>query len=96
MIPGLRNTWTPLTLWLWAALPDEHSHPEGLGRHLQRQLGIRRYETAWLIRRNRHHTPSASFQTPLGLRSLHAPTTAYRKSQPEGTDNQAPVFTLSG
>lgn len=65
-------------------------------RRLQRQLGIRCYETAWLIRRNRHHTPMAGFQTRLGLGSLHAPTTAYRKSQPEGTDNQAPVFTLCG
>lgn len=45
----LHNTKTPLTVWFWAAylmVTDKRGISALL---LQRQLGIRRYETAWMI-----------------------------------------------
>lgn len=45
----LHNTKTPLTLWFWAAylMTTDTRGISALG--LQRQLGLRRYETAWMM-----------------------------------------------
>lgn len=45
----LHNTKTPLTIWFWAAylMVTDKRGASALG--LQRQLGLRRYETAWLL-----------------------------------------------
>jgi transposase-like protein len=45
----LHNTRTPLTLWFWAAYLMSTHTPGISASQLQRQLGIGRYETAWLI-----------------------------------------------
>jgi hypothetical protein len=45
----LHNTKIPLTVWFWAAYlmtTDKRGVSAGL---LQRQLGLSRYETAWLM-----------------------------------------------
>ena len=45
----LDHTHTPLTLWFWAAYLVA-THTLGISAvQLQRQLGIRRYETAWFL-----------------------------------------------
>ena len=45
----LHRTHTPLTQWFWAAYLVT-THTPGLSAlQLQRQLGIRRYETAWAM-----------------------------------------------
>jgi transposase-like protein len=45
----LHNTKTPLTVWFWAAylMTTDTRGISALG--LQRQLGLRRYETAWIM-----------------------------------------------
>lgn len=43
---GTRN---PLQLWFWAAYLVATHHPGISAVQLQRQLGISRYETAWLV-----------------------------------------------
>lgn len=45
----LHNTKTPLTLWLWAAYLMTTDKRGVSALLLQRQLGFRRYETAWMI-----------------------------------------------
>ena len=45
----LHGTRLPLTLWFWAAYLVSTLGPGVSAVQLQRQLGIRRYETAWLI-----------------------------------------------
>ena len=45
----LHNTKTPLTLWLWAAYLMTTDKRGVSALLLQRQLGLRRYETAWMI-----------------------------------------------
>lgn len=45
----MHGTRTPLRLWFWAAYLVSTHHPGISAVQLQRQLGIRRYETAWLI-----------------------------------------------
>lgn len=45
----LHRTRTPLTLWFWAAYLVTTHTPGMSALQLQRQLGIRRYETAWTI-----------------------------------------------
>lgn len=45
----LHGTRTPLTLWFWAAYLVATHHPGISAKQLQRQLGLSRYETAWLI-----------------------------------------------
>jgi transposase-like protein/ribosomal protein L37AE/L43A len=45
----MHGTRTPLTLWFWAAYLVATHTPGMSAVQLQRQLGIRRYETAWLI-----------------------------------------------
>lgn len=45
----LHNTKTPLTLWFWAAYLMTTDKRGISALLLQRQLGIRRYETAWML-----------------------------------------------
>ena len=45
----MHATRTPLRLWFWAAYLVAAHHPWISDVQLQRQLGIRRYETAWLM-----------------------------------------------
>jgi hypothetical protein len=45
----MHGTRTPLTLWFWAAYLVSTHTPGMSALQLQRQLGIKRYETAWLI-----------------------------------------------
>jgi len=45
----LHNTKTPLTAWFWAAYLMTTDKRGISALHLQRQLGLRRYETAWLM-----------------------------------------------
>jgi transposase-like protein len=45
----MHKTRTPLTLWFWAAYLVATHTPGMSALQLQRQLGISRYETAWLI-----------------------------------------------
>jgi hypothetical protein len=45
----MHGTRTPLRLWFWAAYLVATHHPGISAKQLQRQLGLSRYETAWLI-----------------------------------------------
>src|SRR5712691_7756769 len=45
----LHNTKTPLTLWFWAAYLMTTDTRGISALLLQRQLGLRRYETAWIM-----------------------------------------------
>ena len=45
----MHKTRTPLVLWFWAAYLVATHTPGISAVQLQRQLGISRYETAWLI-----------------------------------------------
>jgi hypothetical protein len=45
----LHNTRTPLRLWFWAAYLIATHHPGISAVQLQRQLGIARHETAWML-----------------------------------------------
>jgi transposase-like protein len=45
----MHGTRTPLQVWFWAAYLVATHHPGISAVQLQRQLGIKRYETAWLI-----------------------------------------------
>src|SRR5438128_11326957 len=51
LAPGtvLHNTKTPLTLWFWAAYLMTNDKRGVSALLLQRQLGLRRYETAWMM-----------------------------------------------
>ncbi len=45
----LHNTKTPLTVWFWAAYLMTTDKRGVSAAFLQRQLGLSRYETAWMI-----------------------------------------------
>jgi hypothetical protein len=45
----LHKTHTPLHLWFWAAYLMSTATPGISALQLQRQLGVKRYETAWMI-----------------------------------------------
>lgn len=45
----MHKTRTPLRVWFWAAYLVATHHPGISARQLQRQLGLSRYETAWLL-----------------------------------------------
>jgi hypothetical protein len=45
----LHNTKTPLTLWFWAAYLMTTDKRGVSALLLQHQLGLQRYETAWMI-----------------------------------------------
>ena len=48
----MHGTRTPLRVWFWAAYPVATHHPGISAKQLKRQLGLSRYETAWLILRS--------------------------------------------
>ena len=45
----MHNTQTPLRLWFWAAYLVATHHPGISAVQLQRQLGLGRHETAWML-----------------------------------------------
>ena len=45
----MHKTQMPLRLWFWAAYLAATHHPGISAVQLQRQLGIRRHETAWMM-----------------------------------------------
>jgi hypothetical protein len=45
----MHKTHLPLRVWFWAAYLVATHHPGISAKQLQRQLGLSRYETAWLI-----------------------------------------------
>jgi transposase-like protein len=45
----LHGTRLPLSLWFWAAYLVTTHHPGISAKQLQRQLGLSRYETAWMV-----------------------------------------------
>jgi hypothetical protein len=45
----MHRTRTPLRTWFWAAYLVATHHPGISAKQLQRQLGLSRYETAWVI-----------------------------------------------
>jgi transposase-like protein len=45
----MHGTRTPLRLWFWAAYLVTTHHPGISAKQLQRQLGIGRHETAWML-----------------------------------------------
>ena len=61
----LHNTRTPLTLWFWAAYLVATHTPGISAVQLQRQLGINRYETAWLILQKLRRAMIAPEREPL-------------------------------
>ena len=61
----LDNTRTPLTLWFWAAYLMSTHTPGISAAQLQRQLGIGRYETAWLILHKLRRAMVAPERVPL-------------------------------
>jgi hypothetical protein len=61
----MHGTRTPLRLWFWAAYLVATHHPGISAKQLQRQLGIRRYETAWLILQKLRRAMVAPEREPL-------------------------------
>ncbi len=61
----LHNTRTPLRLWFWAAYLMSTHTPGISAAQLQRQLGISRYETAWLIGHKLRRAMVAPERAPL-------------------------------
>ncbi len=61
----MHKTRTPLSLWFWAAYLVTTHTPGISAVQLQRQLGISRYETAWLILHKLRRAMVAPERTPL-------------------------------
>jgi hypothetical protein len=61
----MHGTRTPLRLWFWAAYLVATHHPGISARQLQRQLGLSRYETAWLILQKLRRAMVAPEREPL-------------------------------
>jgi len=61
----MHKTRTPLTLWFWAAYLVATHTPGISAVQLQRQLGISRYETAWLILQKLRRAMVAPEREPL-------------------------------
>lgn len=61
----LHGTRTPLTLWFWAAYLVATHTPGISAVQLQRQLGISRYETAWLMLQKLRRAMVAPQREPL-------------------------------
>jgi hypothetical protein len=59
------GTRTPLRVWLWAAYLVATHHPGISAKQLQRQLGLSRYETAWLILQKLRRAMVAPEREPL-------------------------------
>src|SRR5215218_6887318 len=61
----MHRTCTPLRTWFWAAYLVATHHPGISAKQLQRQLGLRRYETAWLILQKLRRAMVAPEREPL-------------------------------
>ena len=61
----MHGTRTPLRLWFWAAYLVATHHPGISAKQLQRQLGLSRYETAWLILQKLRRAMVAPERSPL-------------------------------
>jgi transposase-like protein len=61
----MHKTRTPLTLWFWAAYLVATQTPGISAVQLQRQLGISRYETAWLVLQKLRRAMVAPEREPL-------------------------------
>jgi transposase-like protein len=62
----MHGTRTPLRVWFWAAYLVATHHPGISAKQLQRQLGLSRYETAWLILHKLRRAMVAPERGPLG------------------------------
>jgi len=61
----MHATHTPLRTWFWAAHLVATHHPGISAKQLQRQLGLSRYETAWLILQKLRRAMVAPEREPL-------------------------------
>ena len=61
----MHGTRTPLRLWFWAAYLVATHQPGISAKQLQRQLGLSRYETAWLILQKLRRAMVAPEREPL-------------------------------
>ena len=61
----MHKTRTPLRTWFWAAYLVATHHPGISAKQLQRQLGLTRYETAWLILQKLRRAMVAPEREPL-------------------------------
>ena len=61
----MHGTRTPLRTWFWAAYLVATHHPGISAKQLQRQLGLSRYETAWLILQKLRRAMVAPERAPL-------------------------------
>lgn len=61
----MHGTRTPLRSWFWAAYLVATHHPGISAKQLQRQLGLSRYETAWLILQKLRRAMVAPERRPL-------------------------------
>ena len=61
----LHKTRTPLHLWFWAAYLMATATPGISALQLQRQLGLKRYETAWMMLHKLRRAMVAPERTPL-------------------------------
>ena len=61
----MHKTHTPLRTWFWAAYLVATHHPGISAKQLQRQLGLTRYETAWLILQKLRRAMVAPEREPL-------------------------------
>jgi len=61
----MHGTRTSLRAWFWAAYLVATHHPGVSAKQLQRQLGLSRYETAWLILQKLRRAMVAPERTPL-------------------------------
>ncbi len=62
----MHGTRMPLRLWFWAAYLVATHHPGISAVQLQRQLGIRRHETAWMMLHKLRAAMVAPAREPLG------------------------------
>jgi hypothetical protein len=61
----MHRTRTPLRVWFWAAYLVATHHPGISAKQLQRQLGLSRYETAWLMLQKLRRAMVAPEREPL-------------------------------
>jgi transposase-like protein len=61
----MHRTRTPLRTWFWAAYLVATHHPGISAKQLQRQLGLSRYETSWLILQKLRRAMVAPERSPL-------------------------------
>src|SRR5713226_5659465 len=61
----LHKTRTPIHLWFWAAYLTSTGTPGISAWQLQRQLGLRRYETAWMMLHKLRRAMVAPERSPL-------------------------------